>query len=59
MPSISPSHRSSSASPSAGASRREDLVEAERHPGHLDVHGAITRTGGLIALVYGITRGGE
>ncbi|MFE2972709.1 MFS transporter [Streptomyces sp. NPDC059340] len=35
------------------------LVEAERHPGHLDVPGATTGTGGLIALVYGITRGGE
>ncbi|MEV1079401.1 MFS transporter [Streptomyces sp. NPDC050211] len=36
-----------------------NLVEAERHPGRLDVPGAITGTGGLIALVYGITRGGE
>lgn len=35
------------------------LVEAERHPGRLDVPGAITGTGGLIALVYGITRDGE
>ncbi|MEV6424887.1 DHA2 family efflux MFS transporter permease subunit [Streptomyces sp. NPDC051662] len=35
------------------------LVEAERHPGRLDVPGAVTGTGGLIALVYGITRGGE
>jgi EmrB/QacA subfamily drug resistance transporter len=35
------------------------LVEAERHPGRLDVPGAITGTGGLIALVYGITRGGQ
>ncbi|KMS72335.1 MFS transporter [Streptomyces viridochromogenes] len=35
------------------------LVEAERHPGRLDIPGAITGTGGLIALVYGITRGGE
>ncbi|GAA2613116.1 MFS transporter [Streptomyces roseoviolaceus] len=35
------------------------LVEAERHPGRLDLPGAITGTGGLIALVYGITRGGE
>ncbi|MFJ9245146.1 MFS transporter [Streptomyces sp. NPDC101776] len=37
----------------------KSLVEAERHPGRLDVPGAITGTGGLIALVYGITRGGE
>jgi hypothetical protein len=35
------------------------LVEAERHSGRLDVPGAITGTGGLIALVHGITRGGE
>ncbi|MGW3106374.1 MFS transporter [Streptomyces sp. NPDC001100] len=35
------------------------LVEAERHPGRLDVPGAITGTGGLLALVYAITRGGE
>ncbi|MCY0932495.1 MFS transporter [Streptomyces sp. H27-H1] len=35
------------------------LVEAERHPGHLDIPGVITGTGGLIALVYAITRGGE
>ncbi|MET7730324.1 MFS transporter [Streptomyces sp. NPDC005402] len=37
----------------------KSLVEAERHSGRLDVPGAITGTGGLIALVYGITRGGE
>ncbi|MEU6904252.1 MFS transporter [Streptomyces coeruleorubidus] len=35
------------------------LVEAERHPGRLDIPGTVTGTGGLIALVYGITRGGE
>ncbi|MFI6338297.1 MFS transporter [Streptomyces sp. NPDC050535] len=35
------------------------LVEAERHHGRLDVPGAITGTGGLITLVYGITRGGD
>ncbi|RNG38835.1 MFS transporter [Streptomyces botrytidirepellens] len=35
------------------------LVEADRNPGRLDVPGAITGTGGLIALVYGITRGGD
>ncbi len=35
------------------------LVEAERHRGRLDIPGTITGTGGLIALVYGITRGGE
>ncbi|MFM9706310.1 MFS transporter [Streptomyces galilaeus] len=37
----------------------KSLVEAERHPGRLDVPGAVTGTGGLITLVYGITRGGE
>ncbi|MEU5977486.1 MFS transporter [Streptomyces sp. NPDC047315] len=35
------------------------LTEAERGTGRLDVPGAITGTGGLVALVYGITRGGE
>ncbi|MDF9868617.1 EmrB/QacA subfamily drug resistance transporter [Streptomyces pratensis] len=35
------------------------LVEAERHTGRLDIPGAITGTGGLLALVYAITRGGE
>ncbi|MFC9431713.1 MFS transporter [Streptomyces sp. NPDC056987] len=35
------------------------LVEAERHPGRLDIPGTVTGTGGLLALVYGITRGGE
>ena len=35
------------------------LTEAERHPGRLDLPSAVTGTGGVIALVYGITRGGE
>ncbi|MFJ9590957.1 MFS transporter [Streptomyces acidicola] len=35
------------------------LDEAERHRGRLDIPGTVTGTGGLIALVYGITRGGE
>ncbi|MGW1786911.1 MFS transporter [Streptomyces sp. NPDC002143] len=35
------------------------LAEGERNTGRLDVPGAITGTGGLIALVYGITRGGQ
>lgn len=35
------------------------LVEAERHPGRVDVAGAITGSGGMAALVYAITRGGE
>jgi predicted MFS family arabinose efflux permease len=35
------------------------LVDAERHSGRLDVAGAITSTGGMGALVYAITRGGE
>ncbi|MGW6454973.1 MFS transporter [Streptomyces sp. NPDC055078] len=35
------------------------LAEGERDRGRLDVPGAVTGTGGLLALVYGITRGGE
>ncbi|MEU0688472.1 MFS transporter [Streptomyces uncialis] len=35
------------------------LAEGKPEHGRLDVPGAITGTGGLIALVYGITRGGE
>ncbi|MHB9849021.1 MFS transporter [Streptomyces krungchingensis] len=35
------------------------LAEGERNTGRLDVPGAITGTGGLISLVYGITRGGQ
>ena len=35
------------------------LIEAERHTGRLDITGAITGTGGMVALVYAITRGGE
>ncbi|MFI2210217.1 MFS transporter [Streptomyces sp. NPDC020141] len=34
-------------------------TEADRRPGRLDVPGAITGTGGLLALVHAITRGGE
>ncbi|MFE4758201.1 DHA2 family efflux MFS transporter permease subunit [Streptomyces mirabilis] len=35
------------------------LAEGERNTGRLDVPGAITGTGGLISLVYAITRGGD
>ncbi len=35
------------------------LSEGQRDVGRLDVPGAIAATGGLLALVYGITRGGE
>jgi EmrB/QacA subfamily drug resistance transporter len=35
------------------------LREPERATGGLDVPGALTGTGGLLALVYGITRGGQ
>ncbi|GAA2738430.1 MFS transporter [Actinocorallia aurantiaca] len=35
------------------------LAEGERNTGGLDVPGAVTGTGGLLALVYGITRGGD
>ncbi|MBM1173867.1 DHA2 family efflux MFS transporter permease subunit [Microvirga arabica] len=40
----------------AGSGR---LVEAELHKGRPDFAGAITSIGGMAALVYGITRGGE
>jgi MFS family permease len=36
-----------------------NLVEADRHPGSLDVRGAVLGTGGMVALVYAITRFGE
>lgn len=35
------------------------LVEAELHRGKLDILGALSSIGGMSALVYGITRGGE
>ncbi|MGW6401312.1 MFS transporter [Streptomyces sp. NPDC055134] len=35
------------------------LAEGQRNTGRLDVPGAITGTGGLISLVYAITRGGQ
>jgi EmrB/QacA subfamily drug resistance transporter len=35
------------------------LSESERHSGQLDVPGAIAGTGGLLALVYGLTRAGN
>lgn len=35
------------------------LVEAELHRGKLDLLGALSSIGGMSALVYGITRGGE
>lgn len=35
------------------------LVEAELHKGRPDLVGAVTSVGGMAALVYGITRGGE
>lgn len=35
------------------------LAEGDRNTGGLDVPGAVTGTGGLLALVYGITRGGD
>src|SRR3954469_16265999 len=35
------------------------LNESERHSGQLDVPGAIAGTGGLLALVYGLTRAGN
>jgi EmrB/QacA subfamily drug resistance transporter len=35
------------------------LAESEKHPGELDLPGAVTATFGLISLVYGITRAGN
>jgi EmrB/QacA subfamily drug resistance transporter len=35
------------------------LGESERHHGELDVPGAITGTGGLLAIVYGLTHAGS
>ena len=35
------------------------LVEGKRSPGRLDVLGALTGTSGVLALAYGISRGGE
>jgi EmrB/QacA subfamily drug resistance transporter len=35
------------------------LIEADLHKGRPDLAGAITSIGGMAALVYGITRGGE
>jgi EmrB/QacA subfamily drug resistance transporter len=35
------------------------LKESEARPGQLDVPGALTGTGGLLALVYGLTRAGN
>ena len=35
------------------------FAESERHTGQLDVPGAITGTGGLLAIVYGLSRAGD
>lgn len=35
------------------------LAESERHHGELDIPGAITGTGGLLAIVYGLTHAGS
>jgi len=35
------------------------LPESERHDGQLDVPGAILGTGGLLAIVYGLSRAGD
>jgi EmrB/QacA subfamily drug resistance transporter len=35
------------------------LNESERHSGQLDVPGAVAGTGGLLAIVYGLTRAGN
>jgi EmrB/QacA subfamily drug resistance transporter len=36
-----------------------NLVEADRHPGTLDLRGAVLGTSGMVALVYAVTRFGE
>lgn len=36
-----------------------NLVEDDRHPGSLDIRGAVLGTSGMVALVYAITRFGE
>jgi EmrB/QacA subfamily drug resistance transporter len=36
-----------------------NLVESDRHPGSLDLRGAVLGTSGMIVLVYAITRFGE
>ena len=35
------------------------FAESERHTGRLDVPGAVTGTGGLLAIVYGLSRAGD
>jgi EmrB/QacA subfamily drug resistance transporter len=35
------------------------LAEGDTHVGRLDIPGSVTGTGGLVALVYGITRAGQ
>ncbi|MGC4109213.1 MAG: MFS transporter [Nocardioides sp.] len=35
------------------------LRESESHPGQLDIPGAVAGTGGLLAVVYGLTRAGN
>jgi EmrB/QacA subfamily drug resistance transporter len=35
------------------------LAESERHPGELDIPGAITGTAGLLGIVYGLNRAGQ
>ncbi|MFT4262276.1 MAG: MFS transporter [Nocardioides sp.] len=35
------------------------LAESDRHTGELDIPGAITATGGLLSVVYGLTRAGS
>ncbi|WP_235737096.1 MFS transporter [Nocardioides alcanivorans] len=43
----------------AAAAAPRVLRESERHTGWLDVPGAITGTGGLLAIVFGLSRAGE
>ena len=43
----------------AAVAARYVLAESERHPGELDLPGAVTGTLGLIGLVYGFTHAGD
>ena len=54
-----PSSSSSRSAWPPPSSRPRFFDESERHAGWLDVPGAITGTGGLLAIVYGLSRAGE
>ena len=43
----------------AAIAARHVLAESERHPGQLDLPGALTGTLGLVSIVYGLTHAGQ